>query len=163
MESARRATAEDAPTIVELYREGLAELRPNRGGDLWSRREARPEPCDVDIAEHLVGAEDRLALLGLIDDAPVGYALARFEALHDGETLLVVSDLYVQPDARGVGVGEALMDQLVAAASDRGAVGIDSFVLPGDRHSKNFFEAHGLKARAILVHRSLVADPPEVD
>jgi hypothetical protein len=37
---------------------------------------------------------------------------------------------------------------------------MDSLALPGDRATKNFFESFGLKARAIVVHRSLV-EPTE--
>ena len=37
---------------------------------------------------------------------------------------------------------------------------MDSLALPGDRATKNFFETHGLVARAITVHRRLT-DPPE--
>lgn len=155
METARPATAGDVQAILGLHREGVAELRPNRGGGIWFRREARPEPIEADIEAHLGADPDRLAFVGLIDDTVVGYSLACFERLHDGELLLVVSDLYVQDGAREVGVGEALMDCLLTEARNRGAVGIDSFVLPGDRAAKNFFESHGLKARAILVHRSL--------
>jgi hypothetical protein len=32
---------------------------------------------------------------------------------------------------------------------------VDSLALPGDRHTKNFFEAFGLVARAIVVHKTL--------
>ena len=42
-----------------------------------------------------------------------------------------------------------------------GCVGVDSLALPGNRHTKNFFETFGFKARALVVHRSLV-EPPEV-
>ena len=37
----------------------------------------------------------------------------------------------------------------------QGCFGVDSLALPGDRHTKNFFESFGLVARAIIVHRSL--------
>lgn len=157
MESVRTAVPADAGIITELCREAISELRPNRGGDLWSRYEARPEPLDPAILDHLDHPE-RVAYLGLIDDAVVGYALARFEQLHDGDLILVVSDLYVIPGVREVGVGELLIETLMEVARERGAVGIDAFVLPGDRASKNFFETHGMKARAILVHRSLKDD-----
>ena len=96
--------------------------------------------------------------VGLIDDAVVGYASMHPERLHDGSQLAVVTDLYVTPGARGVGVGGALMDLLIDAARADGAVGIDSLALPGDRATKNFFERFGLTARAIVVHRSLMAD-----
>jgi hypothetical protein len=34
-------------------------------------------------------------------------------------------------------------------------VGIDAVALPGMRETKNFFEAAGLVARAIVVHKAL--------
>mgnify|MGYP001466663926 FL=1 len=50
------------------------------------------------------------------------------------------------------------MDLLIDAARADGAVGIDSLALPGDRANTHFFERFGLTARAIVVHRSLMAD-----
>ena len=70
----------------------------------------------------------------------------------------MVDELFVEPEARGVGVGEAMMDLLVAWCVERGCVGIDAVALPGDRDTKNFFETFGLKARAIVVHRPLEPD-----
>lgn len=157
MESVRLATTADAGLVTALCREAVAELRPNRGGDVWSRFEARPEPFDDAILDHLEDP-DKVAYLGLVDDAVVGYALAQFRELHDGERILVVSDIYVVPGGREVGIGELLLEELLAVARKRGAVGIDAFVLPGDRAAKNFFESHGMKARALLVHRSLRDD-----
>ena len=46
----------------------------------------------------------------------------------------------------------ALSVELWARAT--GCIGIESMALPGDRDTKNFFEAAGLIARAIVVHRS---------
>ena len=57
--------------------------------------------------------------------------------------------------ALALAVVGALAAPRVAHAQDAGAVGIDSLALPGDRETKNFFETFGLKARAIVVHRSL--------
>ena len=73
----------------------------------------------------------------------------------DGGRLAVVTDLYVEPEARGVGLGEAIMNHLVAWATDEGCFGVDSQALPGDRHTKNFFESFGLVARSLVVHRDL--------
>lgn len=151
MEAARLATAADLEQIAELVGRAVEELRPQRGGSLWSRREARAEPLDVLPA----GESAPIVLAGTIDDAIVGYAVARIERLRDGSLLALVDDIYVEPDARGVGVGEALMDWLVAWATEAGCVGIDAMVLPGNRAAKNFFERFGLKARSIVVHRSL--------
>jgi hypothetical protein len=43
----------------------------------------------------------------------------------------------------------------MASAAAAGAVGIEATALPGDRATKNFFETHGLVARALTVHRRL--------
>jgi hypothetical protein len=48
----------------------------------------------------------------------------------------------------------------VAEAIDRfrvlGCVGVDSWSLPGERETKNFYEAHGFTARSINVHHSFL-------
>ena len=44
----------------------------------------------------------------------------------------------------------------MAHATAAGAIGVDALALPGDRATKNFFETFGLKARAIVVHLSLL-------
>lgn len=155
MEAARRAGAEDCDAVIDLARQAIAELRDNRGGAVWSRREAHAEPVDGAIAHAIEDDPTRTAVVGTIDDVVVGYALMRAETLHDGSVLATISDLYVDPGARGVGVGEAMMAELEREARGWGAIGLDGIVLPGDRESKNFFETFGLTARAILVHRSL--------
>jgi len=93
--------------------------------------------------------------VGTLDDVVVGYGVLRVERLADGDRLAVVDDLYVEPGARGVGVGEALMQTLIERATEASCIGIDALALPGNRATKNFFEASGLTARAIVVHRSL--------
>ena len=146
--------------MTDLARQAIAELTPNRGGSVWSRREAHAEPLDAVMDDAVAGTDPvRQAVVGTVDDTVVGYGLARFDTLHDGNLLAVVTDLYVDPEARAIGIGEAMMDLLVAEARRRGAIGIDALALPGDRHTKNFFETFGLSARAIVVHRSLVESP----
>ena len=56
---------------------------------------------------------------------------------------------------RAVGVGEAIIEALLADARERGAAAIQSLALPGARATKNFFESQGMVARSILVHRWL--------
>ena len=51
------------------------------------------------------------------------------------------------------------MQALVDWCGARGCFGVDSLALPGDRHTKNFFESFGLVARAIVVHRSAAMSP----
>jgi ribosomal protein S18 acetylase RimI-like enzyme len=153
-ESARLATADDVDRIAALAREAIAELRTQRGGELWSHREARAEPLEAALRA-AVDDEGQLVLVGTVDDTIVGYAVARREDLRNDRPLAVIDDLYVEHGARDVGVGEALMDAIIGWSRQQGCTGIDAFTLPGNRETKNFFESHGLTARAILVHRDL--------
>jgi ribosomal protein S18 acetylase RimI-like enzyme len=159
VEHARAATAEDLPAIVALARAAIAELAPQRGGALWQAVSARREPIEAGLEADLAlePGEGKL-VVGTIDGTPVGYGFVRLTRLADGRTLATISDLFVDPEARGIGLGEAMMDLLVDAARAGGAFGVDSVALPGARETKNFFETFGLKARALIVHRSLRDD-----
>ena len=156
-EAAREAVDADLEILEALVEHAVAELTPRRGGSIWSRREARPRPPGDSLRASLVGADEFLAV-GTIDDVVVGYTALRLESLQDGEKLAVVTDIYVLPDGRGVGVGEALLNRGIAWALAEGCIGVDSLALPGDRHTKNFFESFGLVARALTVHRALPGD-----
>ena len=120
---------------------------------MWSEREARSDPA---ASLRLALTDARFDVLtGRFDDVVVGFAVMREDRLADGSRLGVIEDIVVTPEARGVGVGEALIDAVIGAARQRGCVGVDALVLPGNRASKNFFETAGLTARAIVVHRAL--------
>ncbi len=156
MEGAREANRGDVPAVVVLARQAIAELTPNRGGSVWSRHEARAEPVDRSIAAAINGSDPGVqVIVGTVHGTVVGYGITHLEILHDARPLAVITDLYVDPEARAIGIGEAMMDLIVVWARSVHAVGIDALALPGDRHTKNFFETFGLKARAIVVHRSL--------
>lgn len=156
MEAARPAGPGDLPALAALARQAIDELALLRGGAVWRQQDGRREPVDEGLAAQLAdGPEAGLVVAGTVDGTVVAYGVSRLEPLADGTTLSVVTDLYVEPAARGIGIGEAMMGLLVGHAEDAGAVGIDSLALPGDRATKNFFETFGLKARAIVVHRAL--------
>jgi GNAT superfamily N-acetyltransferase len=153
-EGCRPATEDDLERLAELAAAAVLELRGNRGGDVWSRTEGRVPPYAERLAAEL-RSPDHCVLVGTLDATTLGYGVARLERLADGGVLGVVTDLYVEPAARAVGIGELMMEGLVAWCREQGCFGVDSLALPGDRHTKNFFETFGLVARAIVVHRSL--------
>lgn len=154
MEAARPAVADDLPAIVALVGELRDELAPMRGGGVWSRREAR-EVADAAAFAGLLGRADAHVMVGTLDEVVVGVGTATVEQLHDGSRLGVVEELYVTAGAREVGVGERLLDALVAWCTEQGCVGVDALALPGHRATKNFFEGAGFTARAIVMHRTL--------
>ena len=153
-EAARSATAADLDALAALVDEAAAEKRSQKGGELWWRRERREGHAGADVAA-LLSSPDHEVAVGTIDGAAVGYGVVRRERLADGGLLGVIEDIYVDPGARAVGVGEALMEHLLAWCREQGCFGVDSLALPGDRSTKNFFESFGLVARAIVVHRPL--------
>lgn len=153
-EAARVAGPADVDLLASLAADAVDEQREARGGELLVRRDSRPRPAD-DWLRASIASPDELVLVGTWDDVGVGYAVGHTEVLADGGRLAVLDELYVQPEARAVAVGEALMDAVLDWAVAQGCFGIDSTVLPGNRESKNFFERYGLTARAIRVHRRL--------
>jgi len=158
----RRAGPPDRAELMRLGEAARAHLGLHRGGDVYRERDGRPEPLreslDVDLTAADAGST--LVLVGSLGPVAVGYAVARLEETGNGR-LAVVSDLFVEPDARCVGVGRALMEAVVEWATGAGCHGVDAEVLPGDRASKNFFEGFGLVARKITVHRSLGERSPD--
>jgi ribosomal protein S18 acetylase RimI-like enzyme len=154
VEGSRPATLDDLPRIVELARLLRHELVPMKGGSLWSNREALAEPLDHAYTQ-LLDRDDALVVVGTVDETVVGFGVVTLEVLRNGRTLGVISTLFVEPDARAVGVGESMADALVSFCASRECVGIDTLALPGHRAAKNFFEESGFTARAIVMHRSL--------
>jgi len=140
--------------LVELARALRAEMSGQRGGALWSTREARPEPLD-DTLGSLFGRDDAAIVVGTIDGTIVGFATVEIETLRDGARLGVIGDLFVEREARSVGVGESIADLIVEFCSAAQCVGIDAYALPGARDAKNFFERSGFTARALVMHHRL--------
>jgi len=154
MEGSRPASVEDLPRIAELAELARDELVPMKGGALWSAREAVAEPFE-DTYATLIDWNDALVVVGTVDETVVGFGVVTLERLRTGETLGIIGDLFVEPGARAVGVGEAMSDDLVAFCAARGCTGIDALALPGHRTTKNFFEGSGFTARALVMHRAL--------
>jgi GNAT superfamily N-acetyltransferase len=151
-EAARTARPDDLDVVATLAAAAAEEKREQKGGGLWWGRERRQGDVAAGVRAALEAADHELAV-GTLDGTVIGYAVARWERLTDGSRLGIVDDIYVDPDARSVGVGETLMDHVLAWCRDQGCFGVDSLALPGDRATKNFFESFGLVARAIVVHK----------
>jgi GNAT superfamily N-acetyltransferase len=83
----------------------------------------------------------------------VGYACLEI----DGDRA-IITELFVEPPARSAGVGHLLIDALLTRSGAAGCMTIDASALPGDRATKNFFEAHAMTARLLIVSRRLDAD-----
>jgi GNAT superfamily N-acetyltransferase len=157
VEASRPAGEHDIARIVELADVMRAELSAMKGGAVWLQREAWAEPLD-DAYRALVERDDALVVVGTIDDVVLGFGAALVEPLRSGDSLGVITDLFVEEAAREVGIGEEIIDDLVAFCTDRGCIGIDGFALPGHRATKNFFEEHHFTARMLTMHHRLTPE-----
>ncbi len=151
---AREATEVDIPVLAELYEKFRHEIATERGGIAYLSQKAVSRPVDGHFAG-VLGDSAYLVVLGLLDQVPVGLAVARLYELADSTRSTTAEVIYVDPAAREVGVGESLLDAIVGWAELRGAGGLDIPVLPGMRASKNFLEGAGFVARLLVMHRRL--------
>lgn len=160
--AARVGSTHDREAIAAIAEEVRAELAPLRGGAVLLARHGPSEPILPETGRpnaeppEIAGVAGA-TFVGTIDDVAVGYAMVAIEVLHDGSRLGVIHEFAVLFGARGVGVGEAILDLVVAFCRERDCRGIDSFALPGTRETKNFFETFGFTARLLVVHSNLLA------
>ena len=127
----------------------IEELRPTRGGDIYFARDARAgdPPTGPGV------------WVGTIDDVVVGFTACHVEDLRDGRRLGVIDEIFVEEEARSVGVAEAMVLAAVEWFSSEGCAGIDAHALPGARATKNFFEENGFTARLLVMHKRLGDEP----
>jgi GNAT superfamily N-acetyltransferase len=142
----RSAIASDGAALHSLAAAAGTAIDHERGGVLH-----RTHDLDGFDPVRFIDSASAVALVGEVDGALIGYACVE-AADHDQAVLRA---LYVDPEAREVGVGETLTNAVIDWCRARGCVGLDAVALPGDRETKNFFETQGLVARSITVHRDL--------
>ncbi|MCH1489371.1 MAG: GNAT family N-acetyltransferase [Ilumatobacteraceae bacterium] len=127
--------------LEEIARSGIAV---ERGGERLL--EVTPARADQWFVEGYV------TLVALIDDVPVG-----FLSMRTGE-ISFIEGVFVHPDAREVGCGDALVDKARSIAKESGGRRLEAIALPGDRETKNLYERAAITAKAITVAIDL-SDP----
>jgi GNAT superfamily N-acetyltransferase len=149
----RVAVQDDVPFVAAMAEAAAASLHGSRGAELMLLRES-PPPTATQISQWLAAA-DVAVLVGVLDDVAVGAGIAHEEVLTTDTRLAVVTMFWVDEAARSVGVGEEILNGLVDWARARGCASIDAYALPGERITKNFFEAADFKARLLTVSHRL--------
>ena len=135
MPSIRPANRNDIPTILSLLRE-LAAYEGNL---------ERVRIDETLLAEHAFSERACVELrLGLLDGVPVAYALffPHFASFR-GLPWLYLEDLYVQPAARGTGMGRAMMAHLAGLTLERGWAGMVWGVLDWNQPAFAFYHRLG--------------------
>lgn len=129
----RDAREDDSATIDEHRRQSQEEGARFRGSTQENRR------------TFSVG----FSLVALVDQEIVGSCSCSYD-----DDVAFVSHIFVEPDARGIGVGDSLLRELLAKARTTSSR-VLAHALPGDRDLKNLFERQGMTAQTIIVGRSL--------
>ena len=151
---ARPASEADLPELIRLY--GLLEPEQADLTPLWPVADGLAEPIESSF-KAILDDEDSALVIGTIDAIPFGFIWMRKETLlpqAEGAEVGSVRLVFVQLEARGVGVGEAMITMILDDFRSRGIRLFDSHVSPGHRLAKNFFESNGFSARRIVMHHS---------
>ncbi len=157
MESVREASLDDDSRLVELCAELVAGISAQRGGPLLVDP-GLDEPTGAALAGRLrplLDRPDSLVLVGTLDEVVVGLAVSMVQQIAGRGRRGVLGACYVEPGARGVGVGRLLLDRALSWFEECGCDGVDGTALPGDREAKNFYESAGFRARMLTMHRDL--------
>lgn len=152
MELAREAVAEDRAACARLLDGALAGAATMRGGPtLVGDRSAEG------LLDRWAGpGEEAQVFVGEFEGAVVGLlAVTATTRRPDGAPGARIECCYVEAEARGVGVGTALMEAAVHWCSARGCADVDALALPGDRSTKQRLEAAGFTARLLTLSRPL--------
>ncbi len=158
MEQARAATAADVPMLTALWASAQDEMEAHRGGRLLVESIVSPGVRPEQAWRGAVADPDRFVTLGTLDGVEVGFATARCDT-SGSQPRGIIESIYVEPSARQVGVGEAMVDAILQWCAERGCRGVDAPALPGSRPAKAFFEEHGFVARLLIMHRVLPDTP----
>jgi len=148
------ASIDDLETLIFLRKEAISELRNKRGGEVLLNLDSFSEDSSENFSYWFDSSDHRI-FTGLFGDAVVAYGVLEFSKTNDNQKIASIKEIFVLKDARSVGVGESVIHSITNEAIEHNAIGIDSFALPGDRETKNFFETQGMVARLIHVYRPL--------
>jgi GNAT superfamily N-acetyltransferase len=136
--SIRPASATDIPLIAQFIRD-LAEYE----------RLAHEVRFDEAVLEaKLFGMRPYAeVLIGEIDGSPQGFALFFHNfSTFEGKPGVYLEDLFVRPEARGAGLGKALLKKLAAIAVERDCPRLEWSVLDWNEPAIQFYKALGAKS-----------------
>lgn len=139
--------ADDIEQLVLLESEARSALHEQRGGARWLVEHPRVGEGWVERCA-APGADIVVAHIGAV---VVGYLVADLGP----DRIVRVDQVWVTPEARENGFGDALLESALDRATQRGAIAVEGQALPGDRHTKNLYERAGIVARLITTYREL--------
>ncbi len=137
----------DVAQLELLEADARAAVVDQRGGPRWLAEHPAVDGAWRERGSR-AGAD---VLVAHIDEVVVGYLIADL----GDDDIVRIDQVWVDPQARELGFGDALLDFAIARARESGANAVEGQALPGDRHTKNLYERAGIVARLITTYRSL--------
>ena len=133
----RPATPADLPLIAALIRE-LAEYEKLSDAVRFS---------DADLAAHLFGTRPMAeVVIGTAQGQAQGFALFFHNfSTFEGRPGIYLEDLFVRPEARGFGLGKALLGHLAQLAVERGCARLEWSVLDWNEPAIGFYRKLGAR------------------
>jgi GNAT superfamily N-acetyltransferase len=133
----RPATPQDVALILRFVRE-LAE---------FEREPDAVKATEESLTQALFGERSAEAVIAEQDGEPMGFALFFHNfSTWTGRKGLYLEDLYVTPEARGSGVGTALLRHLAGIALDRDCGRFEWAVLDWNTPAIDFYTAMGAES-----------------
>jgi GNAT superfamily N-acetyltransferase len=135
--SIRPAVRADLPLIAQFIRD-LAE---------YEKLSDEVRFDEAGLGDRLFGARPYAeVLIGEIDGVPQGFALFFHNfSTFEGKPGIYLEDLFVRPDARGSGLGKALLSRLAALAVERDCARLEWWVLDWNQSAIGFYKSLGAK------------------
>lgn len=135
--SIRPARPDDLPLIARLIR-ALADYEK-------LLHEVRFD--EAELGRHLFGTRPHAeVVIGEIGNEPKGFALFFHNfSTFEGKPGIYLEDLFVEPGARGHGLGKALLAHLAALAVERGCARLEWSVLDWNAPAIEFYTALGAR------------------
>ncbi len=133
----RFAVAADLPLIAQFIRDLAAYEQ--------LAREVRF--TEAGLAERLFGARPYAeVLIGVVDGVAQGFALFFHNfSTFEGKPGVYLEDLFVRPEARGSGLGKALLAKLAAIAVERDCARLEWWVLDWNASAIGFYQKLGAR------------------
>lgn len=146
----RAATPADTDTILRFIRE-LA---------IYEKAEHEVLSTPEHLQRTLFAPQPAVfGLIAELDGAPVGFAVYFFNySTWQGQHGLYLEDLYVTPQARGVGAGKALLQRLAKIAVEKDCGRFEWSVLDWNTPAIDFYDTLGAKPQSEWIRYRLTGD-----
>ena len=153
VETARLANSEDEQYFNDLFTAARVETSSAKGFELWNQLESVGNAPGVTFQEFVADTQKAI-VIGEYNNYPLGYMLIELLTIDD-KFATNIHEVFVDADAREVGIAEAIMDFTIDWSRANGSTLIMGRAFPGDRATKNFFERFRITARLIEVSKEL--------